>query len=318
MFMKSINIILAIGLSFQAIAQNQVVSPYTQQIEVINIAEGRQQYRLLYLEARSLVSSLYRSLGVGEVVQTIDTDALEIVDEVIKSSHSRTQHSKLTASLFTLFLNGSFGQTTNKERHWDVTELITRNPKDVAQFSEKAERDFRRLQLNLNSYINQNLMEIVLLKEASIKAIQAATQLMVKGELIQVEEIQDLVSMATQLSFKGRQNITRCSQVNYSSHSNSSRDESSASVGASLFFFSASASTSNRLNERNSYFAHTKTQCEADSQTISVDVSNSLAFQVNLNVMDRRLDEWIQYATAMNLFAERASHLPTWGSPYFK
>src|SRR5690349_17656427 len=115
--------VFSLMLSLQASAEANLKLQQKNIQRVIDL-ESQGYVREALLEASAATDAIIAELGVEATVAQIETQLTKIRNEIITESYS-------TGGGFNL-LSGLISGTTN--RSWDVTQIITVNPLEVANF----------------------------------------------------------------------------------------------------------------------------------------------------------------------------------------
>ena len=264
---------------------------YQDSVVELEVLEKGNNFKVAALKAAYLAKEIADKSNFDEMVVTMNRTLTEKQEEVVTEDH------RAGGSFRILF--GLIGGSAHKT--YDSAKILTANPKQVEAFTRIKARDFRKLQVKLESYTEKNETELFYAKIFAAKALEMTARLPI-DEMSQIYSIvMSAVQRVSYVNFIGFQNITNCIRVDYAERKRSWGISLSGLIGLSL-------------GESETRRAYRETTC--NSETIEHSVSELALNSVDLYLADAILVEQFQKLQLKIVDEVEAPVYPTWGSPY--
>jgi hypothetical protein len=265
------------------------------------------------------IAQIRRQIGVDTVVASVESKLMEMRQEKLISTKTRTANASLGGGLLALF---GIGASASYESVRNITQILTVNAEEVARFPQKQARDFARLQSDVRTFIQSKGPEIAQMKMLALESVnslirihelaQAARQrgISVAMPLFEMSDVIAAHKAVTELEFSGVQMIVHCVTTNYIGYTDSMNASGSASI-----LFSSLSGKAQRTDQR---FAREETTCPRnDSRTITESAGRNPMANVDMNLLDRAILSRIQLAQAFLIVNAPTPMRPHFGNPYF-
>lgn len=212
-----------------------------------------------------------------------------------------------------------YQRDSTKKEVVNYTKFITENSEETVGFSSKIKEDRMKLRNQLIAYVNNNFIDIFLLKNWSLWGLKAIVELIKTGDSYSMSDIEAWQVRAKQISFEGVHTSSMCQETKYVGYEDSSSSTVSASASSSDSASGWSGSYRGSESVRDIKIAHNVTECEAPTDfRIHIgtkDSSQSLTF----SDLDKQIDSWTRIAVAQSIKdAIENQREYDWGSPYLR
>ena len=291
--MKKIILTITLTLLSQTIYASINEKTELNTAQFINKLENNHQIEAAMISAIEASQRILTEVKADEVAQNTTNSIIELRNEEILKEKNEGLGLEILFGLINM----------NAERNKTVTQVITLNSFEVANFPAQVAQKFNSLKKSLKEYIQENQSGITWAKAYAAKALQLSIKLAPERQSIYLPTLKRLAQRVQFINFIGIQEINHCIITHTISKNNSQ------SFGLDSFILSASYKKSEK------YKAHEQQECTKQQKTVEIN-SQELA-NIKMLQLDVAIDTSLKILGLQEVTNTTDSNFQTWGLPYY-